>query len=129
MHVYAYMYVCTYICMYAYYVYMFVHVYTAWGPHHVQALLQTHAYVYAYVWSPHHMQALLQTHAASGAGWHAPGFHSGYNEVRNACTCMYMCMPSTRLDPGHTHVRMHMCMYVCTCTCAHVRIQLLHPPR
>jgi len=27
------------------------------------------------------MKALLQTHAASGAGWHAPGFHSGYNEV------------------------------------------------
>ena len=32
-------------------------------------------------WSPRDLKKLLKTHASSGAQWHAPGFHSGYNEV------------------------------------------------
>mmetsp|Transcript_4218 Transcript_4218/g.9603 ORF Transcript_4218/g.9603 Transcript_4218/m.9603 type:complete len:117 (+) Transcript_4218:93-443(+) len=32
-------------------------------------------------WAPGDLKKLLETHAKSGAKWHAPGFHSGYNEV------------------------------------------------
>ena len=34
----------------------------------------------ATAWSPDDLKALLEAHATSGAAWHEPGFHSGYNE-------------------------------------------------
>lgn len=35
----------------------------------------------ATAWSPRDLKQLLKTHARSGAPWHEPGFHSGYNEI------------------------------------------------
>ncbi|KAL1528482.1 hypothetical protein AB1Y20_009825 [Prymnesium parvum] len=35
----------------------------------------------ATAWRPSDMKLLLETHARSGVQWHAPGFHSGYNEI------------------------------------------------
>lgn len=35
----------------------------------------------ATAWSPKDLKLLLEAHALDGAGYHGPGFHSGYNEV------------------------------------------------